>query len=72
MTTHKLSGIASLLDERIDILEKSVIGPPTPVKEVFRTISGILILVRVSPLVSRPFFNFLVSLMSLPGQDDYQ
>ena len=72
MMIHELSDRASLLNERIGILEMSAMGFPTLVKGIFRAISDILMLVRVGHLVLRPFFSSLISSINLPGQDDYQ
>ena len=49
--THKAR--VSLLKERSDILDNETVGA-SPAKEVFRTVSAILVLVRVSALAPRP------------------
>ena len=47
MATRTLEALASLLDDRIDILERDV-TKYSPAKQVFETISTILALTRVS------------------------
>ena len=47
----------SLLDDRISILDTSV-ADNSPLKQVFRTVSAIIALVRVSSF-SRPLMGFL-------------
>ena len=49
MATHSLEVLASLLDDRINILEKDV-TKYSPAKQVFGTIGAILALARVSAL----------------------
>ena len=49
--THNVE--ASLLDDRIDALDRNAVEA-SPAKEVFRAVSAILALVRVSPLALRP------------------
>ena len=49
MATRTLEALASLLDDRIDILERDV-TKYSPAKQVFGTISAILALTRVCAL----------------------
>ena len=49
MATRSLEALASLLDDRIGILERDV-TKYSPVKQVFGTISAVLALARVSAL----------------------
>jgi len=60
---------ASLLDGRIDTLNRNAVEA-YPAKQIFRTVSAILALVRVSALLLRPSANFQISLMVRPGQND--
>ena len=66
MTTRTLETLASLLDDRIDILERDVTKYP-PAKQVFRTISAILALERVSALA--PIHSWTLSSHRLLDQD---
>ena len=46
MSTHTRKARVSLLDDRIDILDKNAAGS-SPAKKVFGTVATILVLVRV-------------------------
>ena len=54
MATRAHEAQASLLDDRIFILDRNL-AEPFPADEVFKTVSAILALVRVSP--RSPFVN---------------
>ena len=64
MATHARKGGTSLLDVRIDLLNKNA-SEPSPARQIFRTVSAILALVRVSTLVQRSS----VSSQRWPNQD---
>ena len=57
MAAHVSKVQVSLLDERISILDTSMVDN-SPLKQVFRTVSAIIALVRVSAF-SRPLMGFL-------------
>ena len=55
MATRKHKAKVSLLDDRIDILDGDAVGA-SPAKQVFKTVSTTLALVRVSvPVCVRPW-----------------
>jgi len=53
---HARKTRVSLLDDKIDILDRGAVEA-SPVKQVFRTVSAIIALVRVSTLVLHPSVN---------------
>lgn len=69
MATRIREDQASLLNNRIDILEKNAVEG-SPLKQVLRTVGAILALVRVSALTLRPITASRIALTTLPGQDD--
>ena len=52
MATRTRKTKASLLDDRIGVLKRNAAGA-YPAQQIYRTVSGILTLVRVSTLVLR-------------------
>jgi hypothetical protein len=56
MATRTRKAKATILDDRIDILERNAVEV-SPAKQVFGTVAAILALVRVSALVLRPSVN---------------
>ena len=60
MSTRARKARVSLLDDRIDILDKNAAGSSPP-KEVFRTVAAILALVRVSSPALTPSANSRIS-----------
>ena len=57
MTTHTRNTKASLLDDKVTTLNRNAVDA-SPAKEVFKTVSAILALVRVSARVLRLSVNF--------------
>lgn len=69
MATHVREDQASLLNDRIDVLEKNAVEG-SPLKQVLTTVGAILALIRVSSLILCPITTPRIALTAWTGQDD--